>query len=1264
VPAHDAIALGAGCLLAIASAVGAARLWARTRRDYARVLVLPYRTDRAAPDAAVAMFEALHAAVLQRWWRRLLHGQASVALELHALPRPGAAQTVMLAVACPVRLRKRVEAALQSAYPNSAFEPFPARVGRPPCVVRLKKRRLFVTRIAVADPRRPGAPPIDRVIGAMAATGQPCAVQVAVTPVPTLFELYSRWLYRSRERKVSDARERGERRPQRDRSEVDGAELRGGLDVQHRPLFFADVRVVGPDRSTCEAVAAALRTQGAENRLVERGTTIRQAVLGVYDRRVARGEGNPLPCWQAGVYASTELPSLWQLPSIDLAGVPLARGALARVPAGPAIARAAEGQGLLVDAHGGVTIHPSLRRQNTAVPGAVEQGKTSFLVASVREDLRRERCAVIVLDPKGDAADAALSVVPAERACTVLNLVDPTCGFNPLAVDAAPDAIADAVVGAMRNLFDEGDIRASSDRYLRNAIIAALAHDRGATLWDAVRLLSVTPEGYAFRDRVARHLHGRPEFKEVGDFFAQELGAQLRDARAMTTAKLDAPVNKAARILNSATIKRVLQNTSLTIDLDAIIANGEVLIVRGAMGDMGTGNTSVLMQLLVGMLDAALARQQDHVAEQDRVAVALKIDEAPIVINRGFAQTMALKRSAGLETVACWQMDSQWEDREVRAQLDALFAHRVYFATASTEDARRAASLMMAAYSDQVSGDDADLPALARPDARLHLPKHYAICSWVTPQGRQPPFIARTIPLRVDADRIAHHHARQAARGGRRLESFHQAHWDRDGDDEPDHDAAVPADNDGEPWTGAAEPVPPLTGGHATDPTGERERDDFAELREALRAETAERLRAVATPGTAQAAASASPGRPAPVPSPPAQRPLPRPAQADVTGTAPETYTELVAVDEASRVSWPRRTERRTMTAEPIDLEIIAWLADVRFALATQIHRRFFAARSYSTTQRRLRRMAQAGWVQRFQFFRESGASSALVYLVTEDGLAIARGEVGPRGPHLDPRREWSAPSTEDPAMRRARHDLHVNAWVLAVEALLGDAVRGVRGPRGSHVAPPARTIGGERIPYGPADLKLPGGRTPHGFERTDLHRRRVEVERFRAIEPDATIELRLQDGERRWHTDVFVELDRTFKPSKNIDKFERYDHMLSGWSLHKDRYTKYLPDPPLVVFVCRDQANAKEFCRAADPVVTAAHAYGGEYSAEWPHPARERLFFVAEPDAHEGRLVGYALPRQPPDVRAQQADGDAAARACHPRHDAILPRIRASQSS
>ena len=53
------------------------------RRRYVRLRVEPYRTDRASAEAVVAMYEALHKRLLRRWWRRLLHGQPSVALEVH-----------------------------------------------------------------------------------------------------------------------------------------------------------------------------------------------------------------------------------------------------------------------------------------------------------------------------------------------------------------------------------------------------------------------------------------------------------------------------------------------------------------------------------------------------------------------------------------------------------------------------------------------------------------------------------------------------------------------------------------------------------------------------------------------------------------------------------------------------------------------------------------------------------------------------------------------------------------------------------------------------------------------------------------------------------------------------------------------------------------------------------------------------------------------------------------------------------------------------
>src|SRR4051794_32927912 len=105
--------LVAGPLTAVSGLVFI-RLLARARRSYVRLLVVPYRTDRATPEAVVGMYEALHATALQRWWRRLVHGQGSVALEVHTLPEAGGRLSTVLAVACPAALRGRVEAAVRT----------------------------------------------------------------------------------------------------------------------------------------------------------------------------------------------------------------------------------------------------------------------------------------------------------------------------------------------------------------------------------------------------------------------------------------------------------------------------------------------------------------------------------------------------------------------------------------------------------------------------------------------------------------------------------------------------------------------------------------------------------------------------------------------------------------------------------------------------------------------------------------------------------------------------------------------------------------------------------------------------------------------------------------------------------------------------------------------------------------------------------------------------------------------------------------------
>jgi hypothetical protein len=1157
-------------VLAIARAV------TRHRRRYVRLQVDVYRVDHASTEALVTMFGALHKRLLRRWWRRLLLGQPSLALEVHH--EAGMQHSAWLAISCPHEQQRMVEAALQTTYPNCRLRPADSALGVPPVVLRLKKHAEFIKRVKTPERyEEDREPTINRLLTVMGACEQPAFVQLAITPTPALFETVAKRLYKRHEARLS--RERREHLLVRDRSMVEDAELRGGLDVQHKPLFFVDLRVIAPSRAVCEQIASELRVDGAENRLVERGTMLRHGLFGLYARRVLRGEGNPLPSFHKGVFASAELAPIWQLPSVDYLTVPFARSGLPLAPAPPGVFRPQEGQGTLRDALGPVSIHVELRKQNTAVPGTVEQGKSSYLVATVAEDLRRERCAVIVLDPKGDAAEAAVSVVPSERTCTLLDLAHPTCGFNPLAVDAPADVIADYVVAALKNLFSDADIRASSDRYLRNAIIAVLAYDRKCTLWDAARLLSVGEEGYAYRSSVGARVRTLPEFKEISEFFTAELAAQLADARSTTTAKLDAPVNKLARLLNSPSIKRVLLNDALRIDFDRVIAGEEVLVVKGALGAMGAGNTSVLMQLLIGMLDAALARQQDLVPAEQRVAVALKVDEAPLVINRGFAETMALKRSAGLETVACWQADAQWTEREIREQLDALFAHRVYFATASARDARDAVALTMAEFSDSVRPGTERLSSLGRPDVRLHLPKHHAIASWATSQGRQSPFVAETIPLVVDRARLALHAARQQERGGRHRADLRQPHWDR--------------------ARRAAE-------GHQT----------VDSQLDASRASTEVAQRA---------------GRAVDVRMP---------------QTLAESYRELVELDGAHSVRWAKPIQApHTLEPDQLDLDMLALIAAMRHVLTSQLHRRFNPRRSATTTQRRLKRLSDAGLVERFQFHRQDGGGIPMCYVIAPAGLR-ALADHGHSAIAIDNCadtaivRHRATGTASEAALKQACHDVHVAGWVLALVRALGEAYSGLRGPAESVLPPPSRAGVDGRVALSPGDLHLPGGRTPHDFLRSDASAQQLEVEHFETLRPDATAEV-ARAGQRPSAVDLMIERDDRLAGAPAVRKLQRYDHFLSGWSVHTHRYGRRAEAMPLVVFVCRDRARARACARAADLVLRACRAYAGEYPLDWEYLGREQIVFVAERDAHEGLLHGYGVPRLPPEVRVSAAHGD-----------------------
>jgi predicted transcriptional regulator len=329
----------------------------------------------------------------------------------------------------------------------------------------------------------------------------------------------------------------------------------------------------------------------------------------------------------------------------------------------------------------------------------------------------------------------------------------------------------------------------------------------------------------------------------------------------------------------------------------------------------------------------------------------------------------------------------------------------------------------------------------------------------------------------------------------------------------------------------------------------------------------------------------------------------------------------------------------RDLDPEALDLEMLALIAAMRHVLTSQLHRHFNAERATTTTQRRLKRLSDAGFVERLQFHRCDGGGIPMCYAITTAGRRVLA-EHGRQVEHAlaDASRPTSNAPGDD-ALRQARHDVHVTGWVLALAGTLAGAPAVICGPDESVLSPPARSHNNGQRPLAPRELCLPGGRTPHDFLRTDANGRRAEVERFDSLRPDAV--LRSATPSRQVITDVFVELDDRPAVGRNARKLERYDHFLSGWSVHTKRYGQRAEAQPVVVFVCRDRSRARECARTADAVLCACRAYAGEYPFDWEYPGRRRTLFAAERDVHEGVGHAYGVPPLPPAVRVAAAHGD-----------------------
>jgi hypothetical protein len=332
----------------------------------------------------------------------------------------------------------------------------------------------------------------------------------------------------------------------------------------------------------------------------------------------------------------------------------------------------------------------------------------------------------------------------------------------------------------------------------------------------------------------------------------------------------------------------------------------------------------------------------------------------------------------------------------------------------------------------------------------------------------------------------------------------------------------------------------------------------------------------------------------------------------------------------------PRR-RRRLARVRYEHVMVCKWLDRFGFMTTEQLHRAVLPRRTLRATQDLLYRMRNAGLIERrhvqisIEEGRRRGGSGPRLYSLLPDGYRLGQRSPGFYRPVI-PRTAGRRRSEARTAMH-LRHDLHTIGWWQAFEAALGPGVdvSDVFTPRyeeGRFSAPRFHTGRGHRAGE-LRDVLLGGGADIAG----------ISSDRFDyTIEPDLTIRLEVMG----WligktddivAVDLLVEVDRTQRPARNLNKFRRYDQFLTGWALLHPRFEQ-LGTRPIAIFTSPNEPSMLALMKAADEIMTGRIGWTGEPEHAWYYPGRDHVLFTTETEIHRGSMLAWRLPELPRALR------------------------------
>jgi len=436
-----------------------------------------------------------------------------------------------------------------------------------------------------------------------------------------------------------------------------------------------------------------------------------------------------------------DVAALWHLPQAhDLADLPYVERGRARTLLAPVTLTQGNGTRIGTSSHAGhcvpVFLPDECLRHNLLAVASTGKGKSSLFqhlagaifaaraaTARTRDNERggdsvHERtgnvpgCALAFIEPHGDVIHALLGRIPAHERDNVVLVdlanADYPVGLNPLDMTGRDrDKAVDNLITLAEHLW-EASYGSRTENVLEYAL-KTLADvnerliesdpqqgpDRQYTLLDVVPLL----RQHSFRHALFEQVRDEMLLDWWQHYYEPMDAHQQREVTSSVITKL-------SKFASSRRARRILGQPRSTLDLNAIIRAGQLLLVSTASGVVGTDLSELIGVVLLGLFEAALAEQASLPPEERRRYLVL-IDEFQVYRGANYQMMLAELRkyggSFGLATQSLSYLDRL--DRTLRSTVLANIDHLFAFHMAG-EDARLLHELDGIAEDDITNLDD------------------------------------------------------------------------------------------------------------------------------------------------------------------------------------------------------------------------------------------------------------------------------------------------------------------------------------------------------------------------------------------------------------------------------------------------------------------------------------------------------------------------------------------------------------------------------